>query len=75
MEEATIADVSQKSISLYLLFRVGKQQVLIQNPTDFSFRGCAEIDTRADTICAGSTFIQFGLQECLDVSQKDLVLM
>ena len=70
MEEATIADVSQKSISLYLLFRVGKQQVLIQNPTDFSFRGCAEIDTRADTIC-----VQFGLQECLDVSQKDLVLM
>ena len=72
MEEATIADVSQKSISLYLLFRVGKQQVLIQNPTDFSFRGCAEI---ADTICAGSTFIQFGLLECLDVSQKDLVWM
>jgi hypothetical protein len=38
------------------LRRIGKA-IQVGNPTDYHLRARAEIDTRADTVCAGSTFI------------------
>jgi hypothetical protein len=36
--------------------RIGKS-LTIRKPTNYQLRARAEIDTRADTVCAGSTFI------------------
>jgi Reverse transcriptase (RNA-dependent DNA polymerase) len=37
--------------------RISKATIKVNVPSDYSVRARAEIDTRADTLCAGSTFI------------------
>ena len=39
--------------------RIGKAAFQVHTPTDYDKRARAEIDTRADTVCAGSTFLLY----------------